>query len=341
MINKVIIIAEAGVNHNGDLEIAKRLIEVAAEAKADYVKFQTAKVAKSVSKYAPKAEYQKVNTGKEDESMLEMVKKFELDKEFHIELINHCAKCNIKFLSSPFDIESVELLNDLKIDLIKIPSGEITNLPYLKKVASCGLPIIFSTGMADMEDISKTMNVLFDNGVNKDNITILHCNTEYPTPMKDVNLQAMLTIKKEFDVKIGYSDHTLGIEIPIAAVALGAQVIEKHFTLDKTMEGPDHVASLEPNELKQMVTAIRNIEIALGDGIKKVTESELKNKNISRKSIHLTKDLKNGSILTADDLAMKRPGEGISPMDMDKVIGKKPYKDLFEDRMLNWEDLNQ
>jgi N,N'-diacetyllegionaminate synthase len=336
----VMIIAEAGVNHNGELEIAKKLIEVAAEAKADYVKFQTAKVAKSVSKYAQKADYQKINTGKEDESMLEMVKKFELDKDFHIELINHCKKCNIKFLSSPFDIESVDLLTELGIDLIKIPSGEITNLPYLIRVANAKLPVIFSTGMADMCDIEATLNVLLNNGLSKKDITILHCNTEYPTPMKDVNLNAMLTIKNKFDVKIGYSDHTLGIEIPIAATALGAQVIEKHFTLDKKMEGPDHIASLEPDELKKMVTAIRNIEIALGSGIKEVTESELKNKNIARKSIHLAKDLKLGSVITFNDLAMKRPGGGISPMDIDKVIGKKTNKDLFEDRILNWEDLH-
>jgi N,N'-diacetyllegionaminate synthase len=337
---KTVVIAEAGVNHNGEMEIAKKLIEVAADAKADYVKFQTAKVAKSVSRYAPKAEYQKVNTGKEDETMLEMVRKFELDKDFHVELIKHCKKCGIKFLSSPFDIESIDMLHELGIELIKIPSGEITNLPYLKKVASLKLPVIFSTGMASMEDIEATMNVLLLNGMSKDNITILHCNTQYPTPMIDVNLRAMLSIKDHFKVKVGYSDHTLGIEVPTAAVALGAEVIEKHFTLDKKMEGPDHIASLEPDELKWMVDAIRNIEIALGDGEKKVTQSESKNKDIARKSIHLAHDIKKGTALNERDIAMKRPGGGISPMQMDLVIGKVAKHDLFEDRMLNWDDIN-
>lgn len=337
---KTVIIAEAGVNHNGELEIAKRLIEVAANAKADYVKFQTAKVAKSVSRYAQKADYQKVNTGQADESMLEMVRKFELDRKFHEALIEHCKKCGIAFLSSPFDTDSVDLLVDLGIELIKIPSGEITNLPYLRKIAALNLPVIFSTGMATMEDIGQTLKVLTENGLKKEDITILHCNTEYPTPMRDVNLRAMNHIGSTFHVKIGYSDHTLGIEVPVAAVALGALVIEKHFTLDRKMEGPDHAASLEPEELKQMVSAIRNIELALGNGIKTVSDSELKNKDIARKSIHVAHDIKKGTIITEMDIAMKRPGGGISPMEMDKVIGKTAQKDLFEDRLLKWEDIN-
>ncbi len=337
---RTLIIAEAGVNHNGELEIAKRLIEVASEAGADYVKFQTAKVASSVSKYAPKAEYQKANTGLADESMLEMVKKFELDKTFHEELIKHCKKCGIRFLSSPFDVESVQLLHDLKIDLIKVPSGEITNLPYLKKVAATGLPVIFSTGMATMEDIEATMNVLLHGGVKKENITILHCNTQYPTPYADVNLKAMNTIREKFGVAVGYSDHTLGIEVPIAAVSLGAVVIEKHFTLDRSMPGPDHVASLEPGELKQMVNAIRNIEMAMGNGIKEVTQSESMNRDIARKSIHLARNIVKGTVLTESDIAMKRPGGGISPMEMEKVIGKTVKKNLEEDRMLNWDDID-
>jgi len=330
---ETIIIAEAGVNHNGNIEIAKQLIEVAAKAGADYVKFQTFKAELAISKNAEKAEYQKQTTDAK-ESQFEMIKKLELDKKAHIELIKQAAKSNIKFLSTPFDLESIDLLYELGIELYKIPSGEITNYPYLKKIAGKKLPVIMSTGMANMKEIEEALDILLNNGLHKDQITILHANTEYPTPMQDVNLNAMLSIEKAFKTKVGYSDHTNGIEVPTAAVALGASVIEKHFTLDKTMEGPDHRASLEPDELIAMVTAIRNIEIAMGNGIKKPSPSETKNILIARKSIVAKTNIKKGEIFTESNLSVKRPGTGISPMKWKKVLGKKAITDFNEDDLI-------
>ena len=328
---RTLIIAEAGVNHNGDLELAKKLIEKAAWAGADIVKFQSFKAEKLVSKFAEKAEYQKETTG-QAETQFQMIKKLELDYTRHQELIGHCKKNNIMFLSSPFDLESIDLLKSLGINTWKIPSGEITNYPYLHKIASFKEKVILSTGMSNLGEIEYALNIFKNNGV--EDITILHCNTEYPTPMKDVNLNAMLTIENSFKVNIGYSDHTLGIEIPIAAVAMGAKVIEKHFTLDKTMEGPDHRASLEPTELKTMVDAIRNIEVALGNGIKEPSESEIKNKKIARKSIVASKNIKLGDILNEENLTIKRPGNGISPMEWENVIGKVAKRDFVEDELI-------
>lgn len=328
---RVFIIAEAGVNHNGSIELAKKLIDKAKEAGADAVKFQSFKAEKLVTKNARKAKYQEDVTGKE-ENQFQMIKKLELDYERHEELINYCKSKDIMFLSSPFDLESIDLLNDLELELFKIPSGEITNLPYLRKIGVCKKRVILSTGMSTLGDIESALEILRKNGTT--DITVLHCNTEYPTPMKDVNLLAMNTIKHAFKVDVGYSDHTLGIEIPIAAVALGATVIEKHFTLDKTMEGPDHKASLEPDELKEMVRCIRNIEDALGDGIKKLTESEAKNISIARKSIVARKNIKKGELLTQDNLEIKRPGDGVSPMRWDEIIGSIAKIDFEEDELI-------
>jgi len=330
---KVTIIAEAGVNHNGDLNLAKKLIEYAAKAEVDYVKFQTFKTELAISKNAKKADYQKQTTDAE-ESQFDMIKKLELDKQAHIELIEHCKQNNIKFLSTPFDLDSVDLLFDLGIELFKIPSGEITNYPYLKKIASKKLPVVLSTGMANMQEITDAFNVLVNNGLSKKQISILHANTEYPTPMQDVNLNAMLSIGKEFNVDFGYSDHTLGIEVPTAAVALGASVIEKHFTLDKTMEGPDHKASLEPDELDAMVKAIRNIEKAMGNGVKKPSPSETKNMPIARKSIVAKTTIKKGDIFTDENITVKRPGTGISPMLWNDVLGQKSNADYNEDDLI-------
>lgn len=331
---KVLIIAEAGVNHNGDIALAKKLIDAAAEAGVDYVKFQTFNAKKLVSKSAQKADYQKENTNDAVESQLNMLQKLELSKESHLVLIDYCKEKNIRFLSTAFDLDSIDFLNELNIDLWKVPSGEITNLPYLRKLGGLGKPVIISTGMAEMQEIDDAIKVIISAGTKNDYITVLHCNTEYPTPMQDVNLTAMNTIKNVFNVHVGYSDHTLGIEIPIAAVALGARVIEKHFTLDKTMEGPDHKASLEPYELKAMVTAIRNIENAMGNGIKAPSPSEAKNKQIARKSIVANKDISKGEIFTASNLTIKRPGTGISPMKWDEVIGTKATKDYKSDDLI-------
>ncbi len=348
MSKHTLIIAEAGVNHNGDLEIAKQLIEVAANAGADIVKFQTFKAENLVSKAAKKAAYQQRNMNSEtvdnqinsqDDSQLAMLKKLELSQAMHAELITHCEKCNIKFLSTAFDLESLQFLCDLGLDIFKIPSGEITNLPYLQHIGSFGKKIILSTGMATLQEIEEALTVLQKAGAAKETITVLHCTTEYPTPMDEVNLNAMLTIKNTFGVAIGYSDHTEGIEIATAAVALGATIIEKHFTLDKNMSGPDHKASLEPQELKAMVQAIRNIEQAMGNGTKQPSPSEQKNIAIARKSIHLQTNLAKGHILTATDLIMKRPATGISPMEMEKIIGKKLNKPKQEDDILVWEDV--
>ena len=332
----VLIIAEAGVNHNGSVEIAKQLIDKAAEAGADMIKFQTFKSESLVSKSARQAEYQKRNIGKgDDDSQLKMLKKLELSEEAHAELFGYCEKKGIKFFSTAFDLESIDYLYSLNLGLWKIPSGEITNYPYIKKIAGYGEPVILSTGMCELSDIKAAYKVLEDNGIRKDQITILHCNTEYPTPYEDVNLKAMAALKDEFKVKVGYSDHTKGIEVPIAAVALGAAVIEKHFTLDRDMEGPDHKASLEPEELKAMVCAIRNIEKAIGgDGTKHISESERKNIAIARKSIVAATSIKKGELLTDENLTVKRPGTGISPMRWEEVVGTKAIKDFHEEEMI-------
>ncbi|MGF7059793.1 N-acetylneuraminate synthase [Brassicibacter mesophilus] len=328
---RTFIIAEAGVNHNGSIELAKRLIDKASEAGADAVKFQSFKAEKLVTKNARKADYQEVTTGSE-ENQFEMIKKLELDHEKHKELINYCKLKNIMFLSSPFDLESADLLNNLGVEIFKIPSGEITNLPYLRKIGALEKKVILSTGMSNLGDIENALEILRKYGTT--DITVLHCNTEYPAPIKDVNLLAMNTIKNAFKVKVGYSDHTLGIEVPIAAVALGATVIEKHFTLDKTMEGPDHRASLEPDELKKMVRCIRNIEQALGDGVKRLAESEAKNIDIARKSIVARYNIQKGEKFTEYNLAVKRPGDGLSPMRWDEVIGKVAKRDFSEDELI-------
>lgn len=332
---RVIIIAEAGVNHNGDINKAKQLIDKAVEASVDYIKFQTFKTELCISKNAVKADYQIENTQNSSESQLEMVKKLELSFDQFIELEKYCQQKGIKFLSTGFDTDSLDFLAGLGVKIAKIPSGEITNLPYLRQVASLFPEVILSTGMATITEIKDAVKVLTDNGVSKDKITVLHCNTEYPTPMEDVNLKAMLHIQQELGLPIGYSDHTLGIEVPIAAVALGATVIEKHFTLDKTLPGPDHKASLEPDELKAMVSAIRNIEKAIGgSGLKEVSKSEEKNKPIARKSIVAATDIKKGDIFTPENLTVKRPGSGISPMQWDEVIGKEAKRDFQEDELI-------
>ena len=325
---KTFIIAEAGVNHNGSIELAKRLIDVASQAGADAVKFQTFKAENLVSKNATKAEYQKETTDA-NESQYDMIKKLELDVDTHKELMAYCKQKEIMFLSTPFDHDSIEMLNDFGLEIFKIPSGEITNLPYLRHIGKLGKKVILSTGMADIGEIEDALDVLVTAGTSKEDITVLHANTMYPTPMEDVNLKAMQTIACTFGVDVGYSDHTLGIEVPIAAVAMGASVIEKHFTLDKTMEGPDHKASLEPNELKAMVKAIRNIEQALGNGIKKPSKSEQPNMTVARKSIVALKPIKKGEVLSEDNLTIKRPGDGISPMRWNEIIGtvaQKNYK---------------
>ena len=329
----MIIIAEAGVNHNGSIDQAKKLIDIASDAKADFVKFQTFITEKNITRNAEKAEYQKDHTDP-DESQFEMIKNLELDRAAHEELIDYCKTKDIQFLSTAFDHDSIDLLDELNIPLFKIPSGEITNLPYLRHIGKMGKPIIMSTGMSSLEEVRDALNVLIESGAEKEQITILHCNTEYPTPMEDVNLNAMLTISDDLGVKIGYSDHTLGIEVPIAAVALGAVVIEKHFTLDRTLPGPDHAASLEPNELKEMVTTIRNIEKAMGDGIKKPSPSETKNISVARKSIVAKMPIKKGELFTEENLTVKRPGIGISPMEWDAVIGKAASSDYEMDDLI-------
>lgn len=338
--NKIIIIAEAGVNHNGDINTAKRLIDVAAKSGVDYVKFQTFRADRLVSLKAKKAKYQIENDISKDDSQLNMLKKLELSDTDHKELISYCKSKKIKFFSTAFDEEGISYLSTLNFDMFKIPSGELTNFPYLRAIAKTGLPVILSTGMANLEEIEKSINVLISNGTKKNQITVLHCNTEYPTPMKDVNLKAMLTIKEKLGVAIGYSDHTLGIEVPIAAVAMGAEIIEKHFTLDRNLKGPDHKASLEPNELKEMVNSIRNIEKAIsGNGVKEASSSEKKNINIARKSIHLSRDLKLGSMITEKDIIPLRPGDGICAMNWEKIIGKTVNTDIKKFTKLTWEDI--
>ena len=333
--NKTFIIAEAGVNHNGSLEMAFQLIDVAVAAGADAVKFQTFKAEKVISVNAPKAGYQKDTTGSV-ESQLEMVKKLELDETAHSKLYQYCQQKGIQFLSTPFDPESIDLLNRLGLEIFKIPSGEITNLPYLRKLGALKKWLILSTGMADLGEIEDALEILTESGTLLENITILHCNTEYPTPFEDVNLRAMLTIRNAFPgIAVGYSDHTLGIEVPIAAVAMGASIIEKHFTMDRNLPGPDHRTSLEPQELTAMISEIRNIEKALGMGIKKPSPSELKNKPIARKSIIAAAPIKEGEMFTEMNITVKRPGTGITPMRWDEMIGRKAGRDYKTDEIIN------
>jgi N,N'-diacetyllegionaminate synthase len=332
--NKTFIIAEAGVNHNGSLDMAFQLIDVAVAAGADAVKFQTFKAEKVIAVNAPKAGYQKDTTGS-DESQLEMVKKLELDETAHNKLHQYCKHKGIQFLSTPFDLESIDLLYRLGLEIFKIPSGEITNLPYLRKLGALKKRLILSTGMADLGEIEDALDILTESGTSLGNITVLHCNTEYPTPFEDVNLKAMLTIRNAFPgIAIGYSDHTNGIEVPIAAVAMGASVIEKHFTLDRNLPGPDHRASLEPHELSAMISGIRNIEKALGTGSKKPSPSELKNKPIARKSIVAAFPIENGEMFTEINVTVKRPGTGISPMRWDEIIGRKALKPYQKDELI-------
>ena len=329
----VFIIAEAGVNHNGSIDLAYKLVDVAVESGADAVKFQTFKAENVASKNAPKAEYQNQTTDT-SESQFDMLKKLELDVEAHKELITYCKEKGIIFLSTPFDHESIDLLSDLGLQIFKIPSGEITNLPYLKKIGLLSKQVILSTGMSTLEEVGDAINVLTNAGTSRENITVLHANTMYPTPMEDVNLNAMLTIQKEFGIAVGYSDHTLGIEVDIAAVVLGASIIEKHFTLDKTMDGPDHEASLEPEELKVMVSSIRNIEKALGSSQKKPSPSESSNIKVVRKSIIANQNIKKGDLLTNKNIAVKRPGYGISPMKWEELIGTAASKDYNADELI-------
>ena len=329
----VFIIAEAGVNHNGSIDLAKKLIDVASAAGADAVKFQTFKAKNLATKSSEKANYQK-NTTDQKETQFNMLKKLELSKEMHLELINYSKNKDIKFLSSPFDHDSIELLKDLGLEIFKIPSGEITNLPYLRHIGKLNKKIILSTGMSNIDEVKNALDILVSSGTKKNNITVLHANTEYPTQMEDVNLKAMVIMGKELNVNFGYSDHTLGIEVDIAAVALGASIIEKHFTLNCNMEGPDHKASLEPDQLNKIVISIRNIEKALGNGIKKPSKSELPNIQIVRKSIIAKTKIKKGEILNENNLAVKRPGGGISPMKWDEIIGTKAIKDYNEDELL-------
>lgn len=329
--NKVIIIAEAGVNHNGDINLAKKMVDAIKEAGADYIKFQTFNPEKLVSRYAQKAEYQKKETGS-GETQLEMLQKLALPYIDFVELKKYCESKEIGFLSTPFDMDSIDELIKMNIDFWKIPSGEITNMPYLEKIGNTHKKIVMSTGMCNMEEIKAAVDILQKSGSGE--IVLLHCNTQYPTPYEDVNLKAMKTIAMETGLQVGYSDHTKGIEVPIAAVALGAKVIEKHFTLDRNMEGPDHKASLEPNELKAMVSAIRNIEMALGDGKKTVSKSEIENLKVVRKSIVASKIIKKGETLTYGNITTKRPGTGISPMRWNEIIGTQAIRDFEEDELI-------
>lgn len=331
--DKVIIIAEAGVNHNGDYGRAVEMIAAAREAGADYVKFQTAVPELVISTVAPKAEYQKETTGNA-ESQLEMCRKIHLKLDDYAPLALLCEEAGIGFMSTPFDLVSIDCLYPLGMDFWKIPSGEITNLPYLRKIASKGGKVILSTGMSDLDEISQAMEILISGGIARQDIALLHCNTQYPTPMRDVNLMAMQQLRSLDPGMVGYSDHTVGIEVPVAAVALGAQIIEKHFTLDKLLPGPDHRASLDPRELAEMVKAIRNIELAKGDGIKRVSDSERPNIVVARKSIIAARDIKRGELLTEENMTVKRPGNGVSPMLWDKVIGTRAVRDFAADSLI-------
>ena len=330
---KTLIIAEAGVNHNGSMDLACKLIDVARAAGADIVKFQTFKATKLVSESADKAIYQKSTTDP-DETQFEMIRKLELSRENHIGLIRHCEKVGIEFLSAPFDLDSIDLLHELGVKYFKIPSGEITNYPYLKAMAGYNKRIIMSTGMADMDEILAALDVLVSYGTEKDKISVLHCNTEYPTPFQDVNLKAIRTMRETLGLPIGYSDHTMGIQVPIAAVALGATIIEKHFTLDRTFPGPDHKASLEPPELELMITGIRNIEQSLGDGIKKPSLSEEKNILVARKSIVASRVIEKDELFSYDNLETKRPGTGVSPMKWNDIIGTAATRNYSKDEQI-------
>ncbi|MEY4591820.1 MAG: hypothetical protein RIR18_715 [Pseudomonadota bacterium] len=334
-VNRTLIIAEAGVNHNGSLEMAMQLVDVAAEAGADLVKFQTFFADRLVTRNAPKAAYQVQSTGS-DEGQYEMLRRLELNEKMHRRLIAHCAQRNIGFLSTGFDIDSVDLLISLGIRLFKVPSGEITNLPYLRHVGQQQGEVILSTGMATLAEIEAAIDMLEEVGCPRTKIIVLHCTTEYPAPMSEVNLLAIQTMHKTFGVRTGYSDHTPGIEVAIAAVALGASVIEKHFTLDRTLPGPDHKASLEPLELQQMVRSIRNVEAALGDGIKRPSVSELRNRPIARKSIVAACEIRQGEVLTVDKLGIKRPGTGLSPMLWDEIVGRTACADFAADELIRW-----
>lgn len=332
--NHTLIIAEAGVNHNGSLELAKQLVDAAAVAGVDFVKFQTFNTDRLVTKSAKQTDYQKKNIGDGSDSQYQMLKKLELSHSDHEFLIDYCQQKGVRFFSTAFDLASIDYLASLNLPIWKIPSGEITNYPYIRKIAQLGKPVIVSTGMCDEVDIQNAMDTLIKFGLNKEQITILHCNTEYPTPFEDVNLHAMLTIKEKFGVKIGYSDHTRGIEVPVAAVTLGAKVIEKHFTLDRNLPGPDHKASLEPAELNAMVESIRNIEKALGDGEKKITVSEGKNIAIARKSIVAACPIRKGELLTEKNLTVKRPGTGISPMRWEEIVGTIAIRNYNEEDLI-------
>lgn len=329
---KVCIIAEAGVNHNGNIDLAKEMIRVAKDAGVDYVKFQTFRPQNLVSKFAEKAEYQKKSTGS-GESQLEMLEKLTLSDEDYFSLKSYCDEQQIGFISTPFDLDSIAFLEQLNMDFWKIPSGEITNLLYLEAIGRTGKKVVLSTGMSEISEVQEAISVLEQNGTKE--IILLHCNTQYPTPFQDVELLAMTDLKKKTGKRVGYSDHSLGIEVPIAAAALGAEVIEKHFTLDRSMEGPDHLASLEPEDLKNMVKAIRNIEQALGNGVKKVSPSEIENKNIARKSIIAKCSIQKGEVFTEENLTTKRPGNGISPMKWYEILGKKATRDFSEDELID------
>lgn len=336
---KVLIIAEAGVNHNGDINMAKKLIDVAAEAGADLVKFQTFNADRLVTESASKAEYQKLS-GDGNESQRTMLRNLELTEAMHHELIAHCALRGIGFFSTGFDIESIDMLVSFGQELFKIPSGEITNLPHLRHIGKLGKEVILSTGMSSMDEIESAIKALEESGTPRVRITVLHCTTAYPAPMPDINLHAMQSIRTKFGVNVGYSDHTLGIEISLAAVALGATVIEKHFTLDRTLPGPDHKASLEPRELKSMIEGIRNIEVALGDGVKRIMPSELQNISIGRKTIVAKCSIKTGDFFTSSNLSTKRAGEGLSPMEWDKVVGTKATQDYSPDQVIRISNLD-
>lgn len=331
--DRVFIIAEAGVNHNGSMAFAKKMVEVAIDSGADAVKFQTFKSECVVTGTAPKAEYQKLTTGA-SETQLDMIRRFELTADQFREIATYCWQRGIMFLSTPFDSPSIDLLNSIGIPIFKIPSGEITNLPYLRKVAGLGKPVILSTGMADLGEIEDALDILQDVGLTHDRLALLHCNSEYPTPFEDVNLRAMITIAEAFNIEVGYSDHTPGIIIPVAAVAMGARIIEKHFTLDKTLEGPDQGSSLDPGELKQMINAIRTVESALGDGKKKPSHSESRNIRIARKSIVAAQRINKGDRFTEKNLTSKRPGDGLSPMCWDTLIGQKADKTYQVDEQI-------
>ena len=328
---KTLIIAEAGVNHNGDFNTAIKMVDAAKSSGVDCIKFQTFKANKIASQFAEKADYQKIND-KKTSSQVEMLKKLELSEKEFVEIKKYCDKCGIIFLSTPFDNDSIDFLEKIGIDFWKIPSGEVTNYPYLVRIAKSQKPVVMSTGMCDIDEIENAINVLKSNGTYS--ITLLHCTTEYPAPYNEVNLKAMETLKSIFGVDVGYSDHTKGIQIPIAAVAMGAKVIEKHFTLDRNMEGPDHKASLEPEELKEMVDSIRIVEKSIGDGKKCPTKSELKNRSVARKSIVASRKIEKGDIFNENNITTKRPGNGISPMMWNEVIGKKAIKEFEEDELI-------